>query len=187
MDLSDQTDKLSCFSIFGKNTFSLLNVTYQPELKHFKTSMNITRKVHMSVCICVCVGAVEGGLSISYCPHSISIGISWHEPENTHLCFLIDTVNITIFIWNFCMEIAFSLGIISYVCILPAFFSLFLWPTKSPAILPIEMYLLFANAFAFFHRGFEMAFGLFGLLGLFYKKKVIQFQVNYCLWEIYWS
>ena len=153
MDLSNQTDKLPCFSIFGKNTFSLLNLTYLPELKHFKTSMNITRKVHMSVGICVCVCMLAGGrreLSISHCPHSIYTGISWCEPENIHLYFLIDTVKITIFIWNFWMEIAFSLGISSYICILPAFFSLFLWPTKSPTILPVEMCLLLVNAFAFF-------------------------------------
>lgn len=47
------------------------------------------------------------------------------------------------------MEIAFSLGIGSCVCILPAFFLLFLRPAKSPSILPVEIYLLLFNALPF--------------------------------------
>ena len=150
--------------------------------------MNITRKGHTSVCICVCVCVLARGrreLSISHCPHSIYTGISWCEPENMHLYFLIDTVKITIsfetFEWkqHFLQE---SVPIFAFC--LHSFHYFF-------GQLNHQQYCLQKCAYCqsmllpFIHRGFEVAFGLFGLLGLFYKNKVIQFQVNYCLCEIY--
>ena len=153
-------DKFPCISIFRKiPSLYLIQIDVSTWLQAFQNFCEHNNKgVYVFVCVYLCMWGV---VSISHCPQSISRGISYmNQKKKFYIPWYSKHKNITIFY----LKLLHGNSIFfmnQFLCLHSACILLFLRPTKSPTILPVEICLLLFNAFAFFHRGFEVAFGLF--------------------------